>query len=1364
MAGELVAKLLAENEAVWPQVLGYLNYSAGRPDARFRRQLNELYRQLAQAGLTEPWLALPELLRAGLTQLRQQGNPGFRETQQAEAVVELALVELPQAYREFHGDLLGHVQDAELWQPFLLARFCEAVLAEGSPWEERDRIVRGALKRVNDYVGYRPVAVLENRRLGEPYPQEWVCPIPVYFRGVGVAWGPNQALLEKTLEVLQQTDPDLLESVSLELERLEELAWDPRGEDFAHPAHRRPNYLFGMWDTNRLDEQGRYCRYVLQKLTLDLLQEWIDRPDGRDPQERLLEAALVLSATILMGSGVAGRSPASPEANASLAAIVPKVAETRDTFYRWWLERIPGEHGERLRAEAQRLKQPFGGVRVHLNQTLARRRAAQLQRRMLATLWAQMGYPEESRRLVSGLPAAVRWSVELVCRLAEVHRQLETGQLEQAASLLEQAQQLLQRAVRCGALVDPWNILGFQGLFPVSAAAEDSVRDPRVEELLRIVQGLLHHYSRLRGESAARGLRELSQTVRRQMRRLAEWWHQFAAHEVSDLPRVHALEEFQSAEHVASVLGRWHERGNQPADLAFWRRHLQEFRTAKAFALAVQALLEKRDYTASLGLLMAWLSQAADTRESAPGTTAVPLEDGIYSFSSLAVRWAVAVLSPASAAQASPGGLSSPASGGSAGSSSPMTWSTEAASPPQEEQWLRAWHQLKKFLDYLEANAGEFGEVPHLGHRQEAPAADQPNPYAAAYEGVVFRGSSEDDVEGSVAEAGPTPGEFPLESDSAWLEPRLRFLTMEAALWQLAGRFATQHRLADHGRAADAGGITSQASAAVAETIADWQQRATARIAALLQLLNEVQAQPLPPPSADPDSVAEYERRRQIKEELLQEVQAAVQETRLALRSLRAASGAEPPPGLAGEELQEWQAALLERAALRAEPILLQWHMDPWWRSVQDVPLLYVPPEAGGDPQAVLTTRSLLLTFRMLAENLPRLGQVRATLRLLEHALELEARPVTGPRRVTEFDRLFQAAFQGVVRTVVRSARVWFPPLNLPENVLRLLQFLANRFGKLWQQHSQSVRLSALELIRNENEWQQLLRFIRRYGRDLFHPKFLTLANIRGILHRGVHQWLRDLEQETPTEAAGGSPLGLRSQPIALLEELDDRIPRERAAYFLEIILHALADHYEEFKDYNATTAHSDYGENLHLLMEFLRVQVEFERFSWQYRPLSLAHEVLVREGSMRTARLWRQWVEQLTQKRMAELRQRLADLEQRYGLRLITVSDRVQGGLALGLQEDYLCALVEPVMLEAGQGAGEAVNHLREALQPFLQSPSGAGLDTPHWLRRMEMEVRRVLAERAPWLIMPLERLPQAPQQLLRWEQLQDELRQLGE
>ena len=86
---------------------------------------------------------------------------------------------------------------------------------------------------------------------------------------------------------------------------------------------------------------------------------------------------------------------------------------------------------------------------------------------------------------------------------------------------------------------------------------------------------------------------------------------------------------------MADGLARWHERGEASADLAFWREHLEPFRSPKAFALVVETLLRKADYRAALGLLVNWLSQAEQ----------VPLEDGVYSFHTLALRWMLAVTS-----------------------------------------------------------------------------------------------------------------------------------------------------------------------------------------------------------------------------------------------------------------------------------------------------------------------------------------------------------------------------------------------------------------------------------------------------------------------------------------------------------------------------------------------------------------------------------------------------------------------------------------------------------------------------------------------------------------------------------------------
>src|SRR2546429_510383 len=79
--------------------------------------------------------------------------------------------------------------DRNLFEPFFLARAFEAVLLQGGPWTEQERIIAGALARLNDFVGHRPIAVLESRPRGEPYDHERVRPVPLYLRGAGVAWG-----------------------------------------------------------------------------------------------------------------------------------------------------------------------------------------------------------------------------------------------------------------------------------------------------------------------------------------------------------------------------------------------------------------------------------------------------------------------------------------------------------------------------------------------------------------------------------------------------------------------------------------------------------------------------------------------------------------------------------------------------------------------------------------------------------------------------------------------------------------------------------------------------------------------------------------------------------------------------------------------------------------------------------------------------------------------------------------------------------------------------------------------------------------------------------------------------------------------
>src|SRR5207302_4547574 len=110
-------------------------------------------------------------------------------------------------------------------------------------------------------------------------------------------------------------------------------------------------------------------------------------------------------------------------------------------------------------------------------------------------------------------------------------------------------------------------------------------------------------------------------------------------------------------------------------------------------------------------------------------------------------------------------------------------------------------------------------------------------------------------------------------------------------------------------------------------------------------------------------------------------------------------------------------------------------------------------------------------------------------------------------------------------------------------------------FLTLWIEHSRTLQLSILETIQSDSEWQALQTFIQRYGGDLFHARFMTLGNLRGVLSQGVGAYL-DYLHDNP------DPL----HPIRLLDDLDDSISRADAVKRLELVLQAVGENYEEYR------------------------------------------------------------------------------------------------------------------------------------------------------------------------------------------------------
>ncbi len=441
-------------EEIVDQVLGYLNFSSGNPDASFLSNLNRLMGVLfAQVVGCEPDQACKEksqgaqvvdllidTLEQRLERLRQE-NEAFRCVAQARQVIDISLRHVLPTYREHHRDLLFHQSAETLFNPFFIGRVFEAVLLEIHPLVESvadadsdsflmtdvqtllpKKIVASAIGRLNDFIGHRPVASLESQKI-EPYEHEWVRPVPVYVRQAGVAIGPYREIIEIAIKVLEDTSPHILRAAYFDPQRLEELALDPRAFDFDHPINKRPNHHFGQWDEQHISQQGYFTRFIIHQVTLDSLLERVERDSqppteaDEDPkriplarEELMAEAGAVLAGTILMASGVSGNGPGAHHSTVTLGNLLPAIATYRDQFYHELLQRLPDEHRLRLIREAETRRQPLGAARQDLNARLAQRRAWQLVNCRLATIFARMGYPAEAEKQSRVVPVAGRES------------------------------------------------------------------------------------------------------------------------------------------------------------------------------------------------------------------------------------------------------------------------------------------------------------------------------------------------------------------------------------------------------------------------------------------------------------------------------------------------------------------------------------------------------------------------------------------------------------------------------------------------------------------------------------------------------------------------------------------------------------------------------------------------------------------------------------------------------------------------------------------------------------------------------------------------------------------------------------------
>src|SRR5690606_29066519 len=166
-------------------------------------------------------------------------------------------------------------------------------------------------------------------------------------------------------------------------------------------------------------------------------------------------------------------------------------------------------------------------------------------------------------------------------------------------------------------------------------------------------------------------------------------------------------------------------------------------------------------------------------------------------------------------------------------------------------------------------------------------------------------------------------------------------------------------------------------------------------------------------------------------------------------------------------------------------------------------------------PGRIVKARALHQLIHDLLGWLPRLGLVRETCQLLDIAQRMEIEHPVGFGAVTEYDRLFENGYQALVRCVVASADSWDESNGEEESPRRsdnllvdALQDLTESQLERWLHHSLTVRLSVVEKLADPQDWQKFVEFVVKYGGELFTQRFLSLGNLRSILHQGVEVWL----------------------------------------------------------------------------------------------------------------------------------------------------------------------------------------------------------------------------------------------------------------
>ncbi|MBR2003522.1 MAG: hypothetical protein IJ991_05000, partial [Thermoguttaceae bacterium] len=491
----------------------------------------------------------------------------------------------------------------------------------------------------------------------------------------------------------------------------------------------------------------------------------------------------------------------------------------------------------------------------------------------------------------------------------------------------------------------------------------------------------------------------------------------------------------------------------------------------------------------------------------------------------------------------------------------------------------------------------------------------------------------------------------------------------------------------------------------------------------LYELLDQASRFRIPKPNGTADGLAAYDQLRGTKEILLDRVIWTIVEVEDAIVFLKAALRDETSEKYA----KPWKSKALETfgAMLRVDSKRTRRVWPELIARLENETLLYIPTSRGGDAKAIVDCRRLQQVVTRLFEYAPRLGLFVETFELLRCVQKMEQARLSAPGSITEFDRLVETATRGLAETLAESSKYWRlrPDSRFASNDEALIAYLEQTMDALlsrWLAHSQHIRISSVEAISTQGQWNALKTFVQDYGADLFTQSFLNYRNIRAILHQGTRVYLTtlcELKQEN-NDVEFGNKLATK-----IVEGTEDL---ERAASLLEIALECVAENYTEYVDYNSTTTQSDRGEKLYMLLDFLRELAKYERIAWNLKPVYWVHDALIRAGRRDAAELWKRNVKTKSADLSLESLRNYNKLTERYGICLQSVRERLMERFVRPLDVAQMCGLVFDAISEARRGdeANPTFQELKRQIEEFAKAPSGAGFETPEWLNALQDEV----------------------------------------